>query len=566
DGLLYSQYNADNIDLLSSEENFVLFGIRHMGANGFVSVEIEDARIYDVALTQNQINSLKPNHPSEIDPYAWWDFEGEELTEKMGRYNFHNLGEREDVKHENGKLTIYRWGSLIAIRELKNETPEWPENPPDDWMTFHLAHPGPGIGEPGDPNPAYYHEGKYHLHYIYNSIVGFNYAHVSSEDMVYWNWHQTVLTPAFTGHGMFSGTGFFTKEGKPAMVYHGVGSGTNVITYALDDELDKWTKPKPIKPVKENGEYVNYREFWDPDLWLMGDTYYALSGGKNPPLMKSLDLENWIYLDDLLHKDYKGEPNIPRDEDISCANMFRIGNKWMLLCISHRLGCRYFLGDFINEKYMPSSHHMMNWVNTDWENGPDGLVYFAPESMLAEDGRRIMWAWIIGDIKPSAIQALPREIELPEDGILRIRPLRELEKLRYDEKKLKNISVKKHEAFDLKEIRGDAIELQINFGSDLPKEFGLNLFDENLKIEYGSKKESLSIGSINPPFKLNEDEELILRIFIDKNLVEVFANDRQAAVVSSGAIRKNPNIQIYTNDVDLLIKEIKSWKMKSIYK
>ena len=297
----------------------------------------------------------------------------------------------------------------------------------------------------------------------------------------------------------------------------------------------------------------------------MGDTYYALSGVKNPPVMKSLDLQNWIYLGDMLHEDYKGEPGIPREEDISCANMFQIGNKWMLLCISHRLGCRYFLGDFINERYMPSSHQMMNWVNTDWENGHNGLIYFAPESMLAADGRRIMWAWVMGNIKPSAVQALPRELELPEDGILRIKPIRELEKLRYAEIKKNNITVTKKEGLNLEEIRGDALELRINFGSDLPEEFGLSLYDENLIIKFGSDKESLSIGSINPPFKLNNNEEFVLRIFIDKNLIEVFANDRQAAVVSSSKIYKNPNIRVFTKDYELKIKEIRSWKMKTIY-
>ena len=45
------------------------------------------------------------------------------------------------------------------------------------------------------------------------------------------------------GHGMFSGTGFITKDGRPAMVYHGKGSGRNWISYALDDNLDQWSKP-----------------------------------------------------------------------------------------------------------------------------------------------------------------------------------------------------------------------------------------------------------------------------------------------------------------------------------
>ena len=74
----------------------------------------------------------------------------------------------------------------------------------------------------------------------------------------------------------------------------------------------------------------------------------------------------------------------------------------------------------------------MNWKDTDWEDFSE-LVYFAPESMLAEDGRRVMWTWLITDVKPSGVQGLPRELELPESGVLRIKPLRELESLRYDE-------------------------------------------------------------------------------------------------------------------------------------
>ena len=75
----------------------------------------------------------------------------------------------------------------------------------------------------------------------------------------------------------------------------------------------------------------------------------------------------------------------------------------------------------------------------------------------------------------------------------------------------------------------------------------------------------MRIGKINPPFELNDGEDLTLRIFIDKNLIEVFANDRQAAVVSHPSIRKNPNIKIFTKDKDLVVKEIHAWKMKSIH-
>jgi len=239
------------------------------------------------------------------------------------------------------------------------ETPSWPDNPPAEWLTFHLAHPGPGTAWPGDPNPAFFWNGRYHLHYIYDDD-GFVFGHLSSEDMVRWTWHPTVLGPKTVGHGMFSGTGFLTKEGQPAMIYHGQGSGKNWIQIATDDNLDSWSDPVATVPTDDAGNPVEMNH-WDPDCWVMDDTYYALSGGPGPKLIKSDDLETWEYLGDLLHEDYPDNLGIPRTEDISCANFFQIGDKWMLLCISHPLGCRYYLGDFKDEKYLPESHAMMNW-------------------------------------------------------------------------------------------------------------------------------------------------------------------------------------------------------------
>lgn len=569
DGELYTGYKAQNIDLLSSDENCVVFGLRHLGGEGYVSAEIEDARIYAKVLSPEELNSLEPDVASAMEPYAWWDFEGDEYIEKTGRYSYHNPGEAEDVALKNGRLELQKWGSLIALREYSPEKPEWPEDPPKNWLTFHLAHPGPGTGEPGDPNPAYYYKGQYHLHYIYRSIYGFNYAHVSSDDLVYWKWHRTVLTPPFTNHGMFSGTGFFTKEGQPAMIYHGVGSGRNQLCYALDDSLDVWTKPEAIIPKNEQGSPVDMNH-WDPDLWINKDTYYALSGGEDPDLIRSADLKNWTYLGKLLHEDYPDDLGVDRDEDISCANMFRIGDKWMLLCISHRLGCRYFLGDFKDEKYLPGFHAKMNWVNTDWDEGHKGLVYFAPESMLLPDGRRIMWAWVMGDIAPSAVQALPRELELPKDGVLRIRPLRELSKLRFEEKVRNKITVKKGADYKLEDIQGDALELKLTFKAPLPDKFGVDLFgngngDKGIRITAGANKKTLGIGPIEPPFELREREGLTLRIFIDKNMVEVFANDRQAAAVAQDEITSDLDIRLFSEDREVVVEEAIAWKMKPIF-
>jgi beta-fructofuranosidase len=212
---------------------------------------------------------------------------------------------------------------------------------------------------------------------------------------------------------------------------------------------------------------------------------------------------------------------------------------------------------------------MMNWKNTDWEDFSE-LVYFAPESMVAEDGRRVMWTWLMTNVEPSAVQGLPRELELPEDGILRIKPLKELESLRYDGITLEDITVSKGSDLILDKVKGDAVELEVKFKAPLPEEFGIHMLgDENgneeLNISFGAGQKELHIGKINPPFELMDGEGLTLRIYIDKNLIEVFANDRQAAAVSTSEIRKDPGISIFTKDDDLNVSSIKAWKMKSIY-
>jgi len=211
---------------------------------------------------------------------------------------------------------------------VKYDVPAMPTNPPKTWLTYHLAHPGPGNAMPGDPNCAFYWKGRYHLHYIYEADGGPAFAHVSSTDMVHWKWHPTTLTPKTAGHGMFSGTGFMTKDGKPAIIYHGQGSGRNQIAVAEDDQLEKWSKPWKLEPRIQPGQDASKIANWDPDAWLDGDTYYALSGGtpgsgKPPTLFKSTDLKNWDYLGLFLARDM---PDVQTSEDVSCPNFFKIGD------------------------------------------------------------------------------------------------------------------------------------------------------------------------------------------------------------------------------------------------
>ena len=69
----------------------------------------------------------------------------------------------------------------------------------------------------------------------------------------------------------------------------------------------------------------------------------------------------------------------------------------------------------------------------------------------------------------------------------------------------------------------------------------------------------------SPPFELEEGEDLTLRIFIDKHLIEVFANDRQAAVAWHEYDPKDLHVSLFSKGGDLKVNKVSAWQMKSIY-
>jgi len=452
-------------------------------------------------------------------------------------------------------------------------------------LSYHLMHPGE-LSIPGDPNAAFYIDGTYHLHYIlrydWKDKKSFSFIHVTSKDMLHWEWQPTKLQPSFTGHGMFSGTGLITKNGKAAAVYHGQASGRNQIAIAKDNKLTAWEKPYAIEVKNADGKDADMNH-WDPDCFIIGDTYYAISGGKNPPLFKSHDLKNWLYVGDFLKFE---TPDVVIGEDISCPNFFPLCDKWMMLCISHPFGCRYYLGDWDTkyEQFIPTSHGRMNWKRKDQ---PITTIYyqdyFAPESVLTPDGRRVMWAWLASldkSINGLSLQSLPRELGLHDDGTLKISPLKELETLRYDEKKFFNIGIEMEERHNggfgrkkITDIDGDAIEIcaTISAKEAKNKRFGFFLFaneehGSGLPIVIDPVSKSLLVGNAEAPFivsDLHQNEDVNIRIFIDKYLVEVFVNDRQAMVGFFKDYDKDAGFYVYTYGGPTTIREITMWKMQA---
>ncbi len=462
-----------------------------------------------------------------------------------------------------------------------------PKEVPEQWPTYHLLHPEFSVFWPADPNGAFYYKGRYHLHYLYPSEEGgLGMVHVSSKDMVHWKFHPIVLRPGILGHQMLSGTGFFTREGIPALIY---SDNKNImILYGQDDQLDSWSEPQKVILRNAEGQIVK-TSVWDPDCWLDGDTYYAIGGGKNPDLKRSTDLKNWEYMGSLMHKDFPSGLGVTPYDDVSCPNMFRIGEKWMLLCISHALGCRYYIGDFKDGKYLPEFHGLMNWEDVNLKHDENQYrslgTYFAPESMLTPDGRRVMWAWLFpaGDRLQHGVQSLPRELGLSDSNTLLIKPLQELTRLRYDPVSCSDLLVKNQVDHPLEEMSGDALEIELVFAPlnrsyelnqedvwHIPQSYGIEvLCDENGKngvpVTINPARKTLSIAGVLAPLNIPVDRATVLRIFIDKGIIEVFANDIQAMAYAHKRSHPHANNQLFSYQGDIHVESVRSWKMKSAW-
>jgi beta-fructofuranosidase len=466
----------------------------------------------------------------------------------------------------------------------------------DMTLNYHLMHPGED-SLPGDPNAAFYLDGVYHLHYIikqqWQGKESFCFVHVTSPDMLHWTWQPTKLQPSFTGHGMYSGTGFMTKEDQPAVIYHGQASNRNQITIAENRQLSDWQKPYVVEVRNPDGSEPKKMYHWDPDCFLIDDTYYAMSGGPQPPVFKSDDLKNWTLIGDFMHHHL---PDTTIGEDISCPNFFRLGDRWMLLCISHPLGCRYYIGDWDTkaEQFVPEVHGRMNWRRD--EQPLFGLFqrtdFFAPESVLTVDGRRVMWAWLTSAGPDDAllnktIQSLPRELSLASDGTLRIKPLAELEGQRFDGVTLTDVTIGnpivKHgygtpmpptgapNLQRIAEFDGDAVEIRITVPRNQAarKLFGFTLFgdsaDGGLPIIFRPETGTLRVGTTEAPFAvadLPDNEDVELRIFIDKYLVEVFVNDRQALLGVHLDCTGKQGLDAFTVGTETTIKRLDIWHLK----
>ena len=639
-GRAYAQYTMPNPPQTFGPAAAVLFGRRHLAAGDpdqSFAGRIKDARIYDQPLDPAAIAALQPGQAAaDLKPWAWWSFADEGLREKTGRFTEIKL--IGDVHLEDGCLVLGGKGATV-ITTCSGGDAGQPVSVPKTW-SFTSAVPDevvrsarllrerlladpyrPGyhfcvpedMGEPGDPNGAFYHNGRYHLMYLYNrNGSGFCWGHISSHDLVHWRHHPDAIGPGHGDEGCFSGGAFVDDNGTAYLSYWMLWGAKGIgLAQSRGPDFDSWTKLETNPVIKSTewgiteakdaaGKTFRYGSADPSNIWKKDGRYYMLTGsllvlnkiGRAPtaPLSEqgdrlylcvSDDLKTWKYL----HVFYERKPEwTDRSEDNMCPSFLPLpsspaggppSGQHLLLFISHNKGCQYYIGDYRNDRFTPNQHGRMTWVDN---------TYFAPEALVDGQGRQIMWAWLLDNPSGekqkgwSGVYGLPRSLWLGEDGALRLQPVKELETLRGSEKSWSDLAVADGETKVLEGVAGDSCELGLEIEPGAAQGCGLKVRaspggEEETLLYYDAAKQELVFDSTRSgrdgrkvveraPFSLKPGKPLKLRVFVDKSVVEIFANDRQAIGRRVYPVRSDSlGVSLFARGGAARFKTVRAWEM-----
>ena len=419
--------------------------------------------------------------------------------------------------------------------------------------TYHAVPP---CGWINDPNGFCYYNGEYHLFCQFNPYSAewdsMHWGHWTSKDLIYWTWRGVSLAPdqPYDHFGCFSGHAI-VGSGTLYAFYTGVrkdedGSEYQQQCLARSDDGFTFVKSEnnPIVPNAIQPEGSKAADFRDPKVFRHGDGFRMMVASKGPTggdylFYDSTDLEHWTFA----KKHIEGLGAM-----LECPDYFTLDGHTVTVASVMEMppdGLRY-----------PNSQPVVSMLDVETKE-PDcvsidyGLDFYAPQSVLTPDGRRVMIGWLRSwgnDFPPrhlghnwNNMMTIPRELRIENDTLVQY-PLRELETLRANERAFEGAS------FAAPHSR--ACELRLSVDVHEAKQLCLRVAEsegESFKIEYDVERQVLrtdrSIAGY-PMGKNGAKEEkpyreailplkngkLELRVFLDISCVEVFSADGTVAM------------------------------------
>lgn len=420
-------------------------------------------------------------------------------------------------------------------------------------QTFHIQ---PVTGLLNDPNGFSYYNGEYHLFYQWfplGPVHGLkNWYHTKSKDLVHWENVGVALEPTneFDSHGVYSGSGI-EHNGELFLMYTGNNRDENWVRHpyqilaVMNKEGQIKKLEKPVIPAVPNGYTDHYR---DPKVWKDNDCFFAVIGAQRKNETGTIMLYR---SQNLLEWDLEGEVDIGLNEFgymWECPDYFELDNHGVLLFCPQGLErdrdsyhniyqSGYVLGSRLNVQERTLVHSGFHELDR-------GFDFYAPQTMEAPDGRRILVGWMgLPEIEyPTDSNGwahcltLPRELTV-KNGRLWQNPVKELELLRGEETEA-HITID-NETKGIEGFAGDVYELSAEFSNFTAEQFGIELrasdkektvlkYDTQEKKVIFDRSESgqaagIQYGAVRKC--LVETDKISFRIFVDVSSVEVFVND-----------------------------------------
>ncbi|MBR1634820.1 MAG: glycoside hydrolase family 32 protein [Lachnospiraceae bacterium] len=364
----------------------------------------------------------------------------------------------------------------------------------DERPAFHLSA---RVGWMNDPNGFSYYNEKYHLFYQfhpYDSHWGpMHWGHAVSDDLLHWEYLPAVLAPdnSYDRDGCYSGNAITLDDGRQMLMYTGMVYETDengerrelqMQCLAFGDGLNyEKYEHNPVLTADDLPEGGNKYAFRDPKILRQTDgTFRALIAndvkgcGGQMLVFRSDDALHWEYSHALVKNRYR------IGLMWECPDFFELQGKHVLLGSAQDMipdgleyhngnGTFYMIGSYNEEteQFEEETNHAVDY----------GIDFYAPQTVLTPDGRRIMIGWMQNwdtcNLRTESIpwygqMSLPRELFIKK-GVLYQRPIREFDAMRGKATTYKNVKVKDG-VVTLPGIDGRFIDLELEISATNPKE------------------------------------------------------------------------------------------------
>ncbi len=342
---------------------------------------------------------------------------------------------------------------------------------PQERPAFHLSS---RVGWMNDPNGFSFYKGQYHLFYQYHpysSVWGpMHWGHAVSKDLITWEYLPAALAPdePCDMDGCFSGSAVELPDGRQLLMYTGVSSegladGSRGTTQqqcvAVGDGIDyEKYSGNPVITSDMLPEGCSRADFRDPKIVRQEDgTYLAMissrpSDGSGQILIyQSADAFHWRYQGVLA----KNRCRYGRMWE--CPDYFELDGRSVLLVSPQDMlpeGFEYHNGNGT----LALIGHLLEDGSLCEESNQSidyGIDFYAPQTLLTPDGRRVMIGWMQNwDTAPAMREerfkwlgqmSIPRELSIV-DGRLRQWPVRELDAHRTNRVFYQNVLIEGEES------------------------------------------------------------------------------------------------------------------------